>query len=766
MAKTVMAMLPAELAEIAEPLQKHDELLTADELKTLALFEELKKMPSFERFPGFTVLRRCSAGRVMCSQGDAGATAFTILTTEDVLELRELQLESIRATITGKAAGKPDGELHQYFRTLTDRQLRNLDQAYSQEVEELRERLIQIEQADDPQPLRHVASANLFVNLDGDGRKRGLLHRFVRAFRRNRRTSAKPATPSSIPIDGPADIDAKTLQAPIYEGELFGEMSCMNRAPRSATVVVNRDCYMLEMIRNVLDMLHNDPAYKARMDATYRERVLEGHVRRLSIFQELNDEEFAQLSDSIELVAYDSGSIICEEGEPSDSFYVVRSGLVKVVANAWCQLRETEFTDKHWRSLCAELARNATEDDLAQLVWQSLTNDTQKVIADAATGTELNAASRKAVVDALNQFILQPAIPKSLGRKTDDVIAAVDSAQLHAALSDCPASCDNWSDLEKRTFFRLFLEHVCPDGMPRRAATAGARRTLSYLSRGEFFGEIGVMLDEPRSATCYAYDHPDGGYHQRIPDSRTGAVPSRVELMRIGKKEFQELVQSSARLREQVGQVIQERQTRSALPSETSGGVSALTRSQSPEFEQLGLIQGQQLMLIDLDRCTRCGACVESCVSAHDDGRTRLYLDGPRFEKYLIPLTCRKCLDPVCMIGCPVGAINRGDNGEILIRDWCIGCRMCSEQCPYGSIQMNELATPVALSEHDRALLGADAEIKKVDERAVVCDLCSSLPSQDPACVYACPHDAALRVNAREFFLDPAMATSDTNPPK
>jgi Fe-S-cluster-containing hydrogenase component 2 len=96
-------------------------------------------------------------------------------------------------------------------------------------------------------------------------------------------------------------------------------------------------------------------------------------------------------------------------------------------------------------------------------------------------------------------------------------------------------------------------------------------------------------------------------------------------------------------------------------------------------------------MLIDLDRCTRCDECVQACVNTHADGRSRLFLDGYRFDKYLVPTTCRSCLDPVCMIGCPVGSIHRGDNGQIEIEDWCIGCGLCANNCPYGSIQMHDI---------------------------------------------------------------------------
>ena len=748
----IVTNIPPEFEQVAAPIGLDDELLTAKELEALSIFVSLKKGPTFEKFPGFTLLRKCHPGRVLCEQGNAGATAFSILTTHDVVDLRRIQLKSIRLELEARAESKSREDMHPQFARLTQAELIKRETECLDEIETLFPKALELEQPEnkDNAAMRRRASAHLLVNLEGSGKRGSLWQRATRWLTGHRRSRMR-ALPKSIAIDG-ADVNAKTKIGGLYEGDLFGEMSCLNRAPRSATVIADDECYMLEMLRNVLDMLHKDPVYKERMDGIYRKRVLEGHIRRLSIFEELSDAEYLKLQDAIELIEVPTGDLVFEEFDPADAFYVIRSGLVKVVANAWTQVRATEFLNApQWSGLADEILFPAG-DELTGKVVAALPASIRQAAGGIASAKLASGSDQSALLAGLNEFIVQGALHLQFGKTTTDVALAVKGPTLLLAMSHFPDHPKDWSELERRTFHRLILEQVFAN-MPERGATAGPRRTLSYLGRGDFFGEVGVMKKEPRSATVYAYDHPDGGANMRIPDSRTGAVPSRVELVKISKAAFQELLASSLNVHQRVEKVIAERQQKADVHTKSDIPAFISTQAQSAAFEQLGLIQGQQLMLIDLDRCTRCNQCVDACVASHDDGRTRLYLDGPRFENFLVPISCRSCLDPVCMIGCPVGSINRGEKGEIVIEDWCIGCGVCADQCPYGSILMNPLTKPMDLNERGRMVLEAGTEIRSIVEQAVVCDLCSSLPSQQPSCVYACPHDAALRVNAQDFFL-------------
>ncbi len=152
------------------------------------------------------------------------------------------------------------------------------------------------------------------------------------------------------------------------------------------------------------------------------------------------------------------------------------------------------------------------------------------------------------------------------------------------------------------------------------------------------------------------------------------------------------------------------------------------------------LINGVEAMVINLDRCTRCDDCVRACASTHD-GNPRFVRDGVVHDRFQFAHACMHCADPVCLIGCPTGAIHRDQaTGVVQINDrTCIGCGTCANSCPYTNIQMVEVRRA------DGAI-AFDSLTGQPIVKAAKCDLCVSHNS-GPACQQACPHDALVRID-------------------
>lgn len=151
-------------------------------------------------------------------------------------------------------------------------------------------------------------------------------------------------------------------------------------------------------------------------------------------------------------------------------------------------------------------------------------------------------------------------------------------------------------------------------------------------------------------------------------------------------------------------------------------------------------VEVESLLVIDLDRCVRCGNCVRACHARHTFAR--LDRRGPIFRRrgeqhVMLPSSCRHCRDPECMVGCPTGAIQRFPHGEVDINDNCVGCENCARKCPYGNIAMRELAP----SEQP------NPDVKK---RAIKCNLCRGYEYSN--CVHECPRGAILRVDPLNYF--------------
>jgi len=384
----------------------------------------------------------------------------------------------------------------------------------------------------------------------------------------------------SIPIDASVDLSYGNPVAELGPGDLFGEMTCMNFYPRSATVRAESDVVAYEMLRNVLDIMMKNKTFRAQIEQNYRRRALETHLRGVPMFADLSPDFIEHLKESVELVRYAPGQVIARQGEAADSFYLVRIGFVK--------------------------------------------------ISEEYPGGEL---------------------------------------------------------------------------------------VLAYLSRGDYFGEIGLLGGGVRTATCTALDH--------------------VEVVKIPGDDFRQMVERFPSVRAGLEAVAAERRAANAQRMQMVHSVPI------EQFLSQGLMEAQSLLILDLQKCTRCDACVNACADAHD-GVTRLVREGLRFENFLVATSCRQCRDPLCMVGCPVGSIRRRNSLEVIIEDWCIGCGLCARNCPYGNINLHPFEVMAEDEEH------AGRRKAVVQQKATSCDLCTHL--KEPSCVYACPHDAAHRVDPRKFF--------------
>ncbi|MFO0935001.1 MAG: cyclic nucleotide-binding domain-containing protein [Gemmataceae bacterium] len=255
--------------------------------------------------------------------------------------------------------------------------------------------------------------------------------------------------------------------------------------------------------------------------------------------------------------------------------------------------------------------------------------------------------------------------------------------------------------------------------------SAGTELILNRLTADDHFGETALLSTHPAVAPLL----PPGQDARRRTASVVALDP--VEVVRIPGERFLELCERYPALRDRLAEGCAE------LIRQNQTG-RKLERNHLGDFINQGLFQGQKLLVLDLECCTRCDECTRACADAHGDGVSRLLREGLRFGDFLVATSCRSCYKPYCMDGCPVDAIHRSSTSlEVLIDSHCIGCGLCETNCPYGSIQL------VAKNEADTAR----GMIAAVAKRAVNCDLCHGLvaPGADPFCVSACPHEAAFR---------------------
>ena len=216
---------------------------------------------------------------------------------------------------------------------------------------------------------------------------------------------------------------------------------------------------------------------------------------------------------------------------------------------------------------------------------------------------------------------------------------------------------------------------------------------------------------------------------------------------------------------------------RSEIPSHPKD--TRVITAASREIET-GVVDGVNLLVMDMAKCIRCGNCSLACHKVH--GNSRLVRRGIHIERpvkpgsksiqsVLAPSVCMHCQDPECLTGCPTGAIARFPDGEIDIEpSTCIGCSDCATQCPYNAISM--IAKPDPKSKTGNKFISKTFSAFSLSRSrlpepvtqtenllAVKCNLCKDTGLNKPgkktskySCEENCPTGALVRVNPREYF--------------
>ncbi|MBI4228610.1 MAG: cyclic nucleotide-binding domain-containing protein [Deltaproteobacteria bacterium] len=463
---------------------------------------------------------------------------------------------------------------------------------------------------------------------------------------------------------------------------------------------------------------------------SFDEESIKQNLNQMDLFAELSAESINSLVAKSRIRQFSPATVICREGEYGDTFFAILEGSVEVTINTagydnltLANLKEGDiFGEMAALSGYPRSATVAAKEDLHLLeIPAEVLKDLMKVSPKFKEIIE-----EKYTVRAVRTYLRKVPL---FGNLNDTI--------LEELVGKVKLKSFNQGDVIFREGDPGDSLYIIRNGFVKITKQSGGKdRIIAYLAQGSYFGEMALIEDEKRSATVSAF--------------------TKVELIQVIKEDFNALLGTDPRLAEEIKDIVIERKLKTLQVQRDPAKAERLEA-----LVEKGIIQSESLLIIDLRTCIHCNNCVEACEDRHD--YPRLDRRGTRFAEISVPVACRLCQDPVCLI-CNFDAIKRAPTGEIyVIDDKCVGCAGCAIRCPYNVIQMVSTKTVDDKRKFDifDALLGRvkagewkgekteDTRLKR-KKLAIKCDNCMGY--SDTACTNNCPTHAIRWVNPMEYF--------------
>lgn len=299
---------------------------------------------------------------------------------------------------------------------------------------------------------------------------------------------------------------------------ILGEMACLTSKARTASLRAEEDCVILEVTRNVLDMVQRSPAARPVLEKLYKERALQAALRAggrlfegLSNVQQTGVTRFlaGQTGNRRTRVRrVERGEVLLKQGAGKGDFFIIRNGFVKVAR---------ELDDIGSERILTNLSAGAHFGEIAILSnqYQEIKDELEENEVGRRTATVSALDDVEVVIVKSDVFVELCSMPldhlEDLGTRPLDANGQLDRASL---LYRSPSTPDTESDtLGKR--FAIKVQGVLR--AQKKVQPIESQFRGEFVQQGLYQGQKLLVLDLLSCTRCDECTRACADSHDGLP---------------------------------------------------------------------------------------------------------------------------------------------------------------------------------------------------------------------------------------------------------